>query len=73
MYRPEWEPNYRHGVYDVLLYDLENDIGETTNVADQHPEVVAKLQALAEKARKDLGDAATDTKGCNVRPLGHLD
>lgn len=27
------------------LYDLENDIGETTNVADQYPEIVAKLTA----------------------------
>jgi arylsulfatase A-like enzyme len=72
VYRPEWEPNYRHGVYDLLLYDLENDIGETTNVAKEHPEVVKRLQALAQKARNDLGDAATDTKGANIRPIGHL-
>jgi arylsulfatase len=26
------------------LYDIENDPGETTNVFDQHPEVVAELQ-----------------------------
>ncbi|MEZ6091328.1 MAG: arylsulfatase [Pirellulaceae bacterium] len=28
------------------LYDLAKDIGETTNIADQHPEVVKKLQRL---------------------------
>ena len=31
------------------LYNLDKDIGETTNVADKHPEVVEKLQALAGK------------------------
>jgi arylsulfatase len=38
------------------LYDLQNDIGETTDVAAAHPAVVAKLQAFAEKCRADLGD-----------------
>ena len=31
------------------LYDLETDIGETSNVAGEHPEIVARLQALAEQ------------------------
>jgi len=39
-----------------LLYDLEADIGEKKNIADQHPEVVAKLKKLVEKARSDIGD-----------------
>lgn len=33
------------------LYDLAADLGETTDVATQHPEIVAELVALAEKAR----------------------
>lgn len=33
------------------LYDLEADPGETTNVAEQHPEVVAKLWAELERVR----------------------
>ncbi|HXG13199.1 MAG TPA: exo-alpha-sialidase [Gemmataceae bacterium] len=33
----------------VQLYDLANDIGETNNVQDQHPEVVARLTQLLEK------------------------
>ncbi len=30
----------------VALYDLEADLGETTNVADRHPDVVARLERL---------------------------
>lgn len=38
--------------YKPQLYDLESDLGETTNVADQHAEVVARLTAkLADATR----------------------
>jgi arylsulfatase A-like enzyme len=33
------------------LYDLQLDLGETTNVANQHPEVVAKIEAYLKTAR----------------------
>jgi arylsulfatase A len=56
----------------LALYDLEADVGEKNNVAEQHPEVVARLTALAEKAREDLGDALTQRKGANVRESGRL-
>lgn len=54
------------------LYDLQHDIGESTNVADQHPEIVARLLAAAETARADLGDALTNRKGSGVREPGHV-
>ncbi len=38
------------------LYDLVHDLGETNNLAQEHPEVVKRLLELAEQARKDLGD-----------------
>ncbi len=57
----------------IELYDLEVDSGETTNVADRHPAVVQRLQALAEQARKDLGDAQTKTVGGNTRPSGWVE
>jgi hypothetical protein len=53
-----------------LLYDLEADVGETTNVAAQHPDVVKRLMALIDEARRDLGDAATGAAGSGVRPAG---
>jgi arylsulfatase A len=57
----------------LALYDLEKDPGETTNVADRHPEIVEHLQRLAEKARADLGDSATKQGGKGVRPAGSLE
>ncbi|MEM1442841.1 MAG: sulfatase [Verrucomicrobiota bacterium] len=43
-------------VPEVTLYDLDNDIEETTNVATEHPEVVARMEKMIEEARADLGD-----------------
>jgi arylsulfatase A len=54
------------------LYDLVNDISETTNVAAQHPEIVKQLEAEAEKARADLGDGLTKRQGTGRRPPGKL-
>jgi arylsulfatase A-like enzyme len=44
----------------LKLYDLEADIGETTNVVAAHPDVVERLLGLAEKAREDLGDVGRE-------------
>lgn len=56
----------------LSLFDLETDPGETTNVAAEHPDVVKRLEQLAEQARDDLGDVATGRKGRGVRPPGHI-
>jgi arylsulfatase A-like enzyme len=56
----------------LALYDLEQDVGEMTNVADQHPDVVKRLQALAARMREDLGDAATKQKGKGARLPGRV-
>ncbi|HUT28893.1 MAG TPA: sulfatase [Sedimentisphaerales bacterium] len=52
----------------LALYDLENDVAEKNNVAEHHPDVVKHLLALAEKARRDLGDA--DREDADLRPAG---
>jgi len=48
------------GVY--ALYNLESDIGETTNLAADHPEIVARLQGYADAFQEDLKK--------NSRPVG---
>ena len=55
------------------LYDLRHDVGETRDVAAEHPEVVDRLLALAERARADLGDSLTNREGPGVRPAGQSD
>ncbi|MCC6125597.1 MAG: sulfatase [Pirellulales bacterium] len=57
----------------VELYDLENDIAEAANVAEQHPEVVERLMKYVEQAREDLGDGLTKRQGKNVRQPGRYD
>jgi len=52
-----------------LLYNLQNDIGETTDVSKENPEVVKRLQRLAKKARNDLGDSVFGIRREN-RPIG---
>ncbi|MFZ0282910.1 MAG: sulfatase [Bacteroidales bacterium] len=54
------------------LYDLRRDPGEWYDVAGYYPEKVSELQALAEDARKDLGDALTGNPGANRRKAGSL-
>ncbi len=51
------------------LYHLGNDIGEATNVAGAHPDVVRRLTALADATAADLG---RDGTGPGVRPLGRV-
>jgi arylsulfatase A-like enzyme len=69
-----WKLFVRRGEQDIQeLYDLRADIGETTNVYDQHPEVVAELTALIEACREDLGDSGTGTEGKNRRPIGRVE
>jgi arylsulfatase A len=56
----------------MALYDLDAHVGETKNVADEHPDIVIKLQKVAAAAREDLGDAHQKMPGKNRRPAGKL-
>jgi len=45
------------------LYNLKNDIGETTDVAEQNPDVVKRLDAWLSKSRTDTPDWPTTGAG----------
>ncbi len=63
---------YKTAKIGLSLFDLQTDPGETTNLADKHPDIVAKIQALADQMRAELGDSATGQKGAGCRPPGQL-
>ena len=54
------------------LYDLKNDVGETTNVIADHTEIVERLDRLADSMRSQLGDALQKKKGPEIRPAGRI-
>jgi arylsulfatase A len=54
------------------LYNLEKDIGETTDVSSQNPETVARLQKLADASCADIGDGP-ETPGVNRRKAAYID
>ncbi|MEY3894498.1 MAG: hypothetical protein RLZZ214_17 [Verrucomicrobiota bacterium] len=51
------------------LYNLEAEIGEQTNVADTHPEIVANLTAIAEKMNSEIGGSTANAR----RPAGRVE
>jgi arylsulfatase A-like enzyme len=57
---------------DVHLADLEADMGERTNLKDEHPDVAAELNSAAEAWRADT-DEHWDTrwKDASTRHTGH--
>jgi arylsulfatase A len=55
------------------LYHLRRDPGETRNVIGEHPEVAARLTALAETARSELGDRRLQRVGAGVREPGRVE
>jgi len=61
---------YAFPTVPTALYDLEADIGETTDLSSSHPDVVQRLDSLAERARESLGDQLTQREGSDVRPPG---
>jgi arylsulfatase A-like enzyme len=63
---------YADRMIELSLFDLESDIGESRNIADQHSEVVERLKQLADRARDDLGDSATKREGKGVRAPGKI-
>ena len=49
-----------------LLYNLEEEVGERTDLSQKRPEVMKKMLSLAEEARAELGDWNRQGKDCLV-------
>tara|TARA_R110002049_G_scaffold305056_2_gene501045 strand:- start:6040 stop:10392 length:4353 start_codon:yes stop_codon:yes gene_type:complete len=53
-----------------LLFNVVEDVACEHNVADQHPDVVARLTRLAEKGKAELGDG--ERRGSGQRERGKI-
>jgi hypothetical protein len=60
-------------VREIELYDLDNDPGETVNLAAEHLDVIATIESLAQSMRADLGDSLRNREGSGRRPVGVVD
>jgi len=67
--RNTWNGTPIPGEYPEL-YNLKTDLGETRNVAAEHPGVVAQLMKDAAHYRSIFGDLNTGDKGSERRPAG---
>ena len=54
---------------ELSLFNLEQDVGETRNVAAENPGIVEQMLEAARLMRQDLGDGPDD-KGTGRRPIG---
>ena len=54
-----------------LLFNVAKDMGCDKNVADDHPDIVARLMKFAEQARRELGDE--NRPGAGRRPRGQIE
>lgn len=63
---------YVEGRIEQSLFDLADDAGERTDVAEAHPDVVRRILEFAEAARADLGDSATNRTGAGLREPGRV-
>ncbi|SFT91931.1 C-terminal region of aryl-sulfatase [Algoriphagus locisalis] len=55
------------------LFDLSKDPNENTDLSENNPEILTKLNQLADEARADLGDALTESEGTALRKHGRMD
>jgi len=69
---PIRHPHFKPGAKNTppLLFNVVEDISCETNLADEHPEIAARLSKLADVMRADLGDKGNPGPG--IRPIGHV-
>lgn len=74
----DWKLHFAKGTWKETeliqeLYNVREDVGETQNRYAEHPEIVAKLEAVAEQFRAELGDDLQERPGSQCRPIGRVE
>lgn len=59
--------------YVSELYNLQEDISESNNVYQEHPEIVAELSKIITSYESEFGDSMKAIEGTQVRPCGYVD
>jgi arylsulfatase len=59
-------------LYKSALFDLENDPSEKNDIANERPDMVEKINKIADSIRQVLGDQIAGIKGKEVRPPGRV-
>ena len=54
---------YSQAKIELSLFNLHQDIGETTDVKANYPKILAKMLKLGEGMRNELGDQGRKGKG----------
>ena len=65
--------NWKLHFDEDLLFDLDADVGETSDCYQDHPDIVKQLTELADRCREDLGDERLNVEGKNCRPVGRVE
>lgn len=55
-----------------LLFNLDNDMGELTDISEKHPDVVKELSKEAERVRLELGDVNIIGSDQRVPPFENI-
>ncbi|MGB5435862.1 MAG: sulfatase [Maribacter sp.] len=58
---------------EIELYDVENDISETKNVAKENPNIVQEIKVIANEMRSRLGDSLMELEGSETREPGRIE
>jgi arylsulfatase len=66
--------DYEYNVMNSIeLYNLDTDISETNDVAEDYPDIVKVIELLADAMRNELGDKLYNIKGKENRDVGRVD
>ncbi len=65
-----WSPAGAEDQVLAELYNLCDDVGETHNVYEEHPEIVAEIEEAAEAFRQAFGDRRLGRVGTEIREAG---
>ncbi|MBG89712.1 MAG: arylsulfatase [Verrucomicrobiales bacterium] len=71
VYRGDWDVE-KPEKSDYMLFNLDSDTTEESNLADQNPELIDELAKVADRARRELGDSVHGRRGRSTRKAGEV-